>query len=54
MYIPNRFTAPRGSLMACMLPREMRCKRWPPPHKGMTWLMVPELGSYELHVKHFL
>ena len=23
MCIPNRFTVPRGSLMACMLPREL-------------------------------
>ena len=24
-----------------------------PSQKGMTQLMVPELGSHKLHVKHF-
>ena len=53
MCIPNRFTAPRGSLMACMLLRELRQEEVDPPHKGMTQLMVPDLGSYNLHVKCF-
>ena len=51
MCIPNRFTAPRGSLVACMLPRELRWEEVAPPHKGMTQLKVPMLGSYKLHVK---
>ena len=53
MCIPNRFTMPRGSLMACILPRELRLEEVAPPHMGMIQLMVPELGSYKLHVKHF-
>ena len=51
MCIPNRFTVPRGSLMACMLPRELRWEEVALPHKGMTQLKVPVLGSYKLHVK---
>ena len=51
MCIPDRFTAPRGSLVACMLPRELRWEEVAPPHKGMTQLKVPVLGSYKLHVK---
>ena len=43
MCIPNRFTAPRGSLVACMLPRELRWEEVAPPHKrndtvlGLSW-----------------
>ena len=51
MCIPNRFTVPRGSLVACMLPRELRWEEVAPPHKGMTQLKLPVLGSYKLHVK---
>ena len=43
MCIPNRFTAPRGSLVACMFPRELRWEEVAPPHKrndtvlGLSW-----------------
>ena len=49
MCILSRFTMPRGSLVACMLPRELRWKEVAPPCKGMTHLVVPELGSYKLN-----
>ena len=49
MYIPSRFTAPRGNLVACMLPRELRGEEVVPPHKGLTQLIVPELGGYKLN-----
>ena len=39
---------PRGSLAACMLPRELRWEEVAPPHIGMKQLIVPELGSYKL------
>ena len=48
MYIPSRFTTPRGSLVACMLFRELRWEEVAPPHKGMTQLIVPELGNHKL------
>ena len=51
MCIPNRFTVSRGSLVAGMLPRELRWEEVAPPHKGMIQLKVPVLGSYKLHVK---
>ena len=51
MCIPTRFTAPRGSLVACMLPRELRWEEVAPPHIGMIQLIVPELGSYKLNCK---
>ena len=51
MCIPSRFTAPRGSLVACMLPRELRWEEVAPPHKEMTQLIMPELGSYKLNCK---
>ena len=47
--IPSRFTVPRSSLVACMLPGEFRWEEVAPPHKGMTQLIVPELGSYTLN-----
>ena len=53
MCIPNRVTVPRGSLVACMVPRKLRWEEVAPPHIGMTQLIVPELESYKLHVKHF-
>ena len=46
MHIPSRFTVPRGSLVACMLPRELRWEEVAPPHKGMTQLIVHELGKF--------
>ena len=49
MCIPSRFTVPRGSLVACMLPGELRWQEVAPPHKGMTQLIVPELGSYKVN-----
>ena len=49
MCIPSRFTMPRGSLVACVLPRELRWEEVAPLHKGMTQLIVPELGSYKLN-----
>ena len=54
MCIPNRFTASRGSLMICMLPMELTWEEVAPPYTGMMQWMVPELGSYKLHVKHHL
>ena len=48
MCITSRFTMPRGSLVACMLPKKLRWEKMAPPHKGMTQLIVPELGSYKL------
>ena len=51
MCIPNRFTVPRGSLVACMFPRELKWEEVAPPHKGMIQLKVPTLVSYKLHVK---
>ena len=51
MCIQSRFTAPRGSLVACMLPRELRWEEEAPPHKGMAQLIVPELRSYKLNCK---
>ena len=48
MCIPSRFTTPRGSLVACMVPRVLRWEEVAPPHKGMTQLIVHELGSYKL------
>ena len=47
MCIPSRFIMPKGILMACILPRELRWEEVAPPHIGMTWLIVPELGSYK-------
>ena len=44
MCIQNRLTVPRSSLMACMLPRELRWEEMAPHHKGMTQLILPELG----------
>ena len=43
MFIPSRFIAPKGSLVACMLPRELRWEEVAPPHIGMTQLIVSEL-----------
>ena len=43
MCIPNRFTVPRGSLVACMFPRELRWEEVAPPQKrndtvlGLSW-----------------
>ena len=51
MCIPSRFTAPRCSLVAYMLPRELRWEEVAPPHKGMTQWIVPELGGYKLNCK---
>ena len=51
MWIPSRFTAPRGSLVACMLPRELRWEEVAPSHIGMAQLIVPKLGSYKLNCK---
>ena len=51
MCIPNRFTVPGGSLVACMLTRELRWEEVAAPHKEMTQLIVPELGSYKLNCK---
>ena len=48
MCIPSRLTMPRGSIMACMFPRGLRWEEVASPHKGMTQLIVPELGSYKL------
>ena len=42
---------PRGILVACMLPRELRWEEVAPPHKGMTQVIVPELESYKLNCK---
>ena len=53
MCIPNSFTVPRGSLVACMLPRKLRWEKVAPHHKGMIQLKVPVLRSYKLHVKRF-
>ena len=36
MCIPKRFTVPRGSLVACMLPRELRWEDVAPLTKGMS------------------
>ena len=52
MCIPNRFTAPRGSLMACMLPRELRWEEVAPPHKGMTKCLAWAGVILMYHVKH--
>ena len=46
--IPSRFPVPRGSLVACMFPRELRWEEVAPPQKGMTQLIVPELGHFKL------
>ena len=51
MCIPNRFTAPRGSLVACMLPRELGWEEVAPPHKGMTQLKVPCAGKLQVTCK---
>ena len=51
MCIPSRFSMPRGSLVACMLPRELRWEEVAPSHIAMTQLIVPELGSYKLNCK---
>ena len=48
MCIPSRFTVPRGSFVACMLPGELRWEDVAPPDIGMTQLIVSELGSYKL------
>ena len=48
MCIPSRFTAPRDSFVACMLPRELRGEEVAPHHKGMTQLIVTELESYKV------
>ena len=53
MCIPARFTVPRSSLMAHIPPRELRWKEMALIHKGMTQLIVLELGSYKLHLKCF-
>ena len=50
MCIPSRFTMASGSLVACMLPRELRWEEVAPPYKGMTQLIVTELGSYKLQL----
>ena len=44
---------PRGSLVAFMLPRELRWEEVAPPHIGMTQLIVPELESYVKIIKCF-
>ena len=46
MSIPNRFTAPRGSLVACMLPRE--CEIWLPSgaHRNPPPPILPLLTQY--------
>ena len=50
--IPNRFTVPRGSLVACMLPRELRWGEVAPPHKGMTQCLAWAGVIIMYHVKH--
>ena len=51
MCTPDRFSVPTGSLVACMLPRDLRWEEVALPHKGMIQLKVSVLGSYKLHVK---
>ena len=51
MCIPNQFTIPRGSLVACMLPRELRWEEVAPPHNGMTQCLARAGVIIMYHVK---
>ena len=46
MCIPKSFTVPRGSLVACMLSRELRWEEVAPPYKRNVRVLGLSLGNY--------